>query len=59
MTEFKLEYFDTDIASMYPLTEYQKEQFIRSWIVRQINAATYEKCCYQNKINYIVWRLGL
>lgn len=59
MCEFKLEYFDTDIVSMYPLTEQQKEQLIRSWLVHQIQAAAYMRGCYQNRINYIVWRLGL
>lgn len=42
-----------------PLTELQKEQLIRSWLEHQVQAAAYKQGCYQNKINYIVWRLGL
>lgn len=59
MTLFKLEYSDPDICSWYPLTELQKEQLIRSWLVHQAYASAYKQGCYQNKINYIVWRLRL
>lgn len=59
MTLFKLEYSDPDVCSWYPLTELQKEQLIRSWLVHQIQAAAYKQGCYQNRINYIVWRLEL
>ena len=59
MTLFKLECPDIDICSMYPLTELQKEQLIRRFFMHQIYAAAYNRGCYQNKINYIVWRLKL
>ena len=59
MNVIKLEHFVRDIVSMYPLSELQKEQIIRRFILRQISEYAYEQGCYQNKINYIVWRLGL
>lgn len=60
MSEFKLKMFDFDIVSMYPLPEPQlTDLFIRRWIQIQIVTEAYNKGCYQNKINYIVWHLGL
>lgn len=59
MSDFVCEPMDVDIVSWYPLTEQQKEQLLRSWLVHQVQADAYKQGCYQNKINYIVWRLGL
>lgn len=51
--------FDFDRASMYPLSEKQKEELIRAYLLHQLYMQRYKEGQYINKINYIVWHLGM
>ena len=51
--------FDFDCASMYPLSEKQKEELLRAYLLHQLYMQRYKEGQYINKINYIVWHLGL
>lgn len=56
---FELRYFDFDVASYYPLTDKQKDECIRAFLLHQVYMHKYNEGQYINKINYIVYHLGM
>ena len=57
--DFELQCFDFDCASYYPMTEKQKEECIRAFLLHQLYMQKYKEGQYINKMNYIVCHLGL